>query len=312
MPRPMPGHFSFVHMPTESQQIIGIVAAAIVGAIAWRARLLKPSGAIAAFVLGSVVFGVGGLMFSVPLMAFFTLSSVLSRLGARAKAAVHAELDLVFEKGSRRDAAQVFANGGIAGLLVLVWADSPTDWVYVAYISALAAAAADTWATEIGVLGRGATISMRTLQRVPRGESGGVSLLGSLGALAGALSVAASAGPWYADVCDVGVVGGYSVYHGGGVSCGVIYSLGTHIPFTVGISALLGGLAGAFADSIAGATLQARYRCGACGRVTERREHCGAPAEHIAGLRWITNDAVNILCCLVGAAVGAAVWWAVL
>ena len=50
------------------------------------------------------------------ILTFFILSSLLSRLGRSAKA----RYDLIFEKGSRRDHAQVLANGGIAGALMVL------------------------------------------------------------------------------------------------------------------------------------------------------------------------------------------------
>jgi uncharacterized membrane protein len=66
------------------------------------------------------------------------------------------------------------------------------------------------------------------------------------------------------------------------------------------------GFLAALADSVLGATLQAQYRCPVCGKNTERKNHCrGAAADRISGLRWISNDVVNLLCSAAGA---AAVW----
>ena len=43
--------------------------------------------------------------------------------------------------------------------------------------------------------------------------------------------------------------------------------------------------------------------CPACGAFTERREHdCGASTSPAGGWRWMTNDAVNLVATLVGAA----------
>jgi len=68
----------------------------------------------------------------------------------------------------------------------------------------------------------------------------------------------------------------------------------------------VGGIAGGFADSLLGATVQARYRCPACGAVGETRRHaCGVDAELVSGRSWMTNDTVNLAATLVGAAVAA-------
>ena len=65
----------------------------------------------------------------------------------------------------------------------------------------------------------------------------------------------------------------------------------------------VGGLAGATADSIAGAGLQAQYRCPVCGRTVEKPLHCDSPADHTRGFRSLGNDGVNLAASIVGAAV---------
>ncbi|MDP8923291.1 MAG: DUF92 domain-containing protein, partial [Chloroflexota bacterium] len=70
--------------------------------------------------------------------------------------------------------------------------------------------------------------------------------------------------------------------------------------------ALAAGLAGSLADSLAGATLQAAYRCPRCGVVAEAAgEHCGVPRVLVRGVAWMTNDAVNLVCTATGGLVGA-------
>lgn len=241
---------------------------------AFRVRFLTLSGAWATFLLGSVVFGLGGFPFSIPLIVFFVLSSLLSKYGPKRWKDVKERLGQVFEKGSTRDAGQVWANGGIAGLVVIVYAIWPQEGIFAAYLGALAAAAADTWGTELGVLSRGRTISVRTFRKVEPGVSGGVSAVGTLGAAAGGASVASSGIYW------------------------------SSAPRSMLVVVLIAGLCGMLADSLMGATLQARYRCSRCHCITERRFHCDMPARLIAGHAWVTNDLVNTVCCLVGALLG--------
>lgn len=74
---------------------------------------------------------------------------------------------------------------------------------------------------------------------------------------------------------------------------------------------MAGGTAGAIADSLLGATLQATFRCPRCERVTEVGEHwCGARTTPHRGVGWMTNDAVNALATLAGAAVTAGLFLA--
>ena len=250
------------------QLLVGTLAAAAIATLAYRTGALTLSGAVATTVLGGVVFGVGGVAASVPLIAFFVLSSALSRVGRGER---RRRAEAVFEKGGRRDAGQVLANGGVAGAIVLASHWMASDALFTAYLGALAAATADTWGTEIGILGRGRVISVTTLRAVEPGRSGGISLAGTLGALAGATLIAYSGAVWLEDVLRVTVI------------------------------AAVAGMVGMLVDSIAGATLQARYRCTHCSAITERREHCGAPTTLEGGLRPIGNDLVNVLCCATGA-----------
>jgi uncharacterized protein (TIGR00297 family) len=254
------------------QLLIGAAAAGAIAYSALRVGFLVRSGAWAAFILGTVVFGLGGPGWSLPLIVFFISGSLLSRFDRRRKQ----WLDETFEKGSARDAGQVLANGGVAGLMVIahtfVPANGPFDqYIITAYLGALAAAAADTWGTELGVLGHGRTIGLPSFREVPKGTSGGISLAGTVGAFLGAFLVAMSG-----------------------------FRIGIGIFLWI-IPATFGGMVGMLADSIAGGHLQARYRCTACGAVTERSVHCDVPATITAGRRAITNDVVNGICTLVGA-----------
>lgn len=247
---------------------IGGVLSAFVAFAARRKLTLSTSGAIAAAAVGTLAIaagaGWGALLFS-----FFMPASVLSKLGEREKAV---RVGSVVEKGTERDAGQVLANAGLftaAALGSLLW-PSPTWQVIGA--GALAASAADTWATEVGTLAGGDPISIISGGTVPPGTSGGVTLVGTVAGLAGALFIAAAAtlANWQA-------------------------------PFA---AVTLGGMAGALADSLLGATLQARRWCDVCAQSTERLVHnCGNPARHARGLRGLDNDVVNAVCCGVGALV---------
>jgi len=256
----------------------GLGLAVIISLAAYVAGSLSRSGALAAILLGTAVFGLGGLPWAVLLLGFFISSSLLSRLFRRRKQSVEEK----FSKGSRRDAAQVAANGGIAGLLVLaqvVFPASPLPWLAAA--AGLAAANADTWATELGVLSPHLPRLITTGKLVEKGTSGGITPFGTLAALGGAAFIALLAVLFPPARVMLPVV--------------AVFGLVT-----------LSGLLGSLIDSLLGATAQAIYTCPQCAKETERHplHSCGTPTVPLRGWRWLNNDGVNAACTL--SAAGAA------
>ena len=248
----------------------GLGLAAGIGLAARRARALDASGAAAATVVGTAAVA-AGWRWGALLVGFFVSASLLSRWRAEERGR---RTGGVVAKGGARDAAQVLANGGAFALAALAMLARPGAVADGAAAEAIAAAAADTWATEIGTLARGAPRSLVGWRRVPAGTSGAVSLPGSVALVAGAGAMALLA-----------------------------VALGLGAPAAAG--ALVGAVAGAVADTLAGAWVQERRWCPRCAAGTERAVHdCGTPTRRAGGIPGIGNDAVNVVCGAVGAVVG--------
>ncbi len=99
-----------------------------------------------------------------------------------------------------RGPGQVLANGGVAALSSLLGLAGWGSWTHYAAAGALAAATADTWASEVGLWAGRGTRLLTTWEPVEPGRSGGVSWVGSgagaLGALLiGSLAWASTADP---------------------------------------------------------------------------------------------------------------------
>ncbi len=263
--------FLFQHI-LIGQFVLGIFLAAAIVVVSLRFHFLKPSGVAATFLLAIIIFGIGGWQWTVPILIFFVASSLLSKFGKKRKSA----FDLLFEKSDTRDAGQVAANGGVAGMLVLCQCIVPSnEFWYPLYLASLAAVTADTWGTEIGVLAHGSPRSILTMKRVETGTSGGVSLAGIVGGACGAFLIALSGSGWF------------------------------HFDVRLIVFVIFSGIAGSLADSFLGATIQAQYRCVVCGKVTEKKRHCEKDTVLVRGVRWINNDAVNWACAIVGVVVMA-------
>lgn len=239
--------------------------------LAKRLGMLDYSGTRMAAALGYVVLVYGGWGWALLLLAFFGSSSLLSRAFKARKATVAAE----FAKGGQRDWAQVLANGGVAFIALFLWLAGFIDGrqAGLLYAGALATVNADTWATELGVLSRQAPRLVTTWRPVPMGTSGGVTALGTLAALAGAALIGMLAA-WLLPA----------------------------LPGAAILAVSLAGLAGAFVDSLLGATVQAIYYCPQCDKHTERHpQHvCGTATELVRGWRWLNNDWVNFISAVAG------------
>ncbi len=264
---------------------IGATLALLIAGLAYWRGALSFSGAVGATIIGTVIFAVGGLAWAILLIAFFVTSSALSRYQARAKAPLAEK----FQKGHRRDLGQVLANGGWGALLALAYAFAPQPILFVAFAGAMATVNADTWATELGVLGKTAPRLITNGRVVAVGTSGGVTPLGTLVAFCGALLIGALA---------------------------VLL-----IPFTQHASRLtplfiliaaISGLLGSLFDSLLGATVQAIYFCDFDQKETESAIHrCGRATRLIHGWRWLDNDWVNFLASVAGSGIAAMGYWAI-
>ena len=110
------------------QILLGLLLAIIVAYAAYRAHSLDRSGALAATVVGTIIFGIGGWEWSILLLTFFITSSGLSRAFKKRKAG----LEEKFSKGHERDAGQVLGNGGLATLFAALHAFYPESaWPWI-------------------------------------------------------------------------------------------------------------------------------------------------------------------------------------
>ncbi len=267
---------------------LGIVLSSLIAFAAYRRGSLSRSGVAGAIFVGTIIFGFGGLVWGMLLVTFFVLSSLLSHY----KEAAKADLAEKFDKGHRRDLGQTLANGGAGALLALGYWFHPGPTLLAAFVGAMATVNADTWATELGVLSRLPPRLITTWQTVERGTSGGVSGLGTLAALGGALTIGLAA---------LGYSALDELFRGHGAALAGWWFLP---------AALLGGLTGALFDSLLGATVQAIYYSARRHKETEKRiDPDGTPNVRRRGWRWLDNDGVNFVSSLVGALVGVLVWW---
>lgn len=240
---------------------LGVLLAFIISYLSYKVKFLTISGSAAAFIIGSIVFGLGGIAWSVPILSFFLSSSLLTIMN------VHKNLEVsgYFSKNKQRNFYQVLANGLVPTLIILLNLIFDESFFIYLYISSVAAVCADTWGTEIGTWNKTATYNILTMERANQGESGGISVIGTIGSFCGALFVAVSS----------------LIYIG--------------LKFDYLLFAIISGVAGSLVDSILGVSVQVQYLCPKCGKIVDQTNHCNIEINYKRGIKIINNDVVNLL-----------------
>ncbi len=268
------------------QLAFGLAFSALIAWAGYRGHSLSRSGLVGAIIVGTITFGLSGWTWGLLLIAFFVSSSLLSHYRKADKRGLAEK----FAKTGQRDLGQSLANGGWGAILAIAYFWKPDPVLFAAFVGAMAAVNADTWATELGVLSSSSPRLLTTGKRVPIGTSGGVTALGTMAALGGSLFIGLVAFVlgWVETVLGSGPVGESYLWL-----------------LPVGI---LGGLSGSTFDSLLGATVQGIYYCPQCRKETESKVHrCGQLAQPLRGWRWLNNDLVNFVSSIVGSLVAGLV-----
>ncbi len=162
-----------------------LVISIFIAPFSFKIAKMKPSGAFAAFLIGLVVYISLGLSGFLILLSLHVIGALVTGYGYKEKAG-----NGVAQK--KRGFDNVIANGFFPGLAALLsgFLNTNAALYYVAYVSTVAAATADTVSSEIGELSKKRPRLITTFEEVDTGTDGGVSLLGTASAVAAASVIA--------------------------------------------------------------------------------------------------------------------------
>ena len=146
--------------------------------------LLSASGAVASFMVGIIIGGLGSIGWLLTLIAFTFLGFFVTKYRFQAKKKLNVQEGTKGERTYRNVLANGLVPAAVAAISFVLGMQS-SEIAGLAFISAVAVAAADTTASELGVLSPN-TYLITTLEKVPPGTDGGISTAGTASCIAAA------------------------------------------------------------------------------------------------------------------------------
>ncbi len=203
------------------------------GLFIYKKKILDFFGTMAASAIGVTIAIFAGMSWLTLLLIFLFLGYISTKYRYDFKARIR-----VAEKDhGRRNIINVLANGVVPTAFAVLWyLDSGNAFgepLKAAYIAAVATVTGDTLSAEIGVLSRMQPRLITTLEKVPPGTHGGISVLGEVVGLGGTIII--------------------------GVAAWLLGLMSLHVALFV---AIVGGAIGFHFDSILGALLERKKLIG--------------------------------------------------
>lgn len=229
---------------------------AILAFIALKRRLLSKTGVLIAYILGSWIYYSDFEMYVVILCFFLIVSINEFLLSSRIE-------------HEKRSGEQVMCVGVIPAIVLVVGQFGEKDYSMI-FTALMASNLADTMASSIGNAYSKKVYSIISFKPVERGQSGGVSMIGTSAAFFASFIMS------------------------------ILY-MGLNLQYSIeknifrGTIIFLTGILGMLIDSLLGAVIQKKYICVSCGKIVENQYCCNQKAKKISSLKCLSNCQVNLV-----------------
>ncbi len=228
------------------------------------ALLLKAAdiyGALGLGVIAFIFYYCGGYKFVLYLVGSYIVLMIISIIRKLMKK----DFSNIIFKTKSKDIVEVFVNGIVPIVFIILYKALSKEVFLVMSLCAVSANFVDSLASDIGTLSNKKPYDIFRRTYVEPGLSGGMSLLGSVSSLIGAIIFS------------------------------LVIILLVNLSFVVLIPLTIIMMFGSFMDSMLGSLAQIKYKCNNCGIITECPTHCNMPCERYRGFKFINNDMVNML-----------------
>ncbi len=182
--------------------LVGVGLNAILLGLVWIApkKLLTPAGLFHAWLLGILIWGTLGWQGYLVVAFYFLVGSGVTRIGLAQKEAA----GIAEKRSGARGAENVWGSALVAALCALgvglinsgLLAPNPVllgfaqSLLLLGYVASFSTKLSDTCASEVGKAYGKSTFLITTLQPVPRGTEGAISLEGTLAGVVGSIAIA--------------------------------------------------------------------------------------------------------------------------
>ncbi|VEU81237.1 DUF92 domain-containing protein [Haploplasma axanthum] len=241
---------------------IGFLLSTIISLVAYRKKSLDLSGLVMAVIMGTLIYFFGTYIVFTLLMLFFISSSIITKF----------KKDETNDHEKRgRNYIQVIVNSLPALVFCIGYYFTKNHSFLVVAAVAIAASTSDTWASEIGKLSKGNVVSIINFKLISKGESGGISLVGTIASLIGS---------FFIGIAFLGLM--------------IIEFKYSNQYLIYLIILIFGGFLGSIVDSYMGVLLQGKFLNKETNTKTEKRVK-GNSYLLVSGFFFINNDVVNFL-----------------